>query len=175
MKKGCKGIRGIGLLVFFVLVSVGFAFANGDMTGDVSNTSFIYQLGDHNHASIQQQGWNNTANIAQGYGVHGWSSVESSYNVASIIQDGHRNWATIAQYGNHNEADITQIGNDNTETIVQHGEQNHVMTTRVSHGNSFTVNQLGDHNELFFLQFGEGGSFRITQNGGSSLRITQMD
>ena len=85
------------------------SFSPGIITG---NTAWIWQTGNHNKATISQEGNYNVSGIVQ----------SGDYNEADLDLSGNRNTAIIEQYGSFNTADKTLTGDDNSFYLLQNGD-----------------------------------------------------
>jgi len=93
----------------------------GNLVGDFWSTeAVIYQDGQHNKATIDQNSVSQTAGIIQD-GTHNSATISQTGNCdyALILQDGTHNTATITQNLAFADALIIQAGSHNSATINQ--------------------------------------------------------
>jgi len=93
----------------------------GNLVGDFWSTeAVIYQDGQHNEATIDQNSVSQTAGIIQD-GTHNSATISQTRNCdyALILQDGTYNTATITQNLAFADALIIQAGSHNSATINQ--------------------------------------------------------
>ena len=143
-----------------MIVAITTAEANDKFSTNLVESSRVYQYAAQvdnsvlagNVSIIQQQGYNNQANVTQ--------SRSSSYQFA--------NFSHINQLGNNNQANITQSSGDNVGVIWQ-----------VCNDNAANISQQG--NNLSFRadihQLGISGDISISQSdsGQRSISVEQQN
>lgn len=123
------------------------------------NQGAVWQYGgEDNDATIDQEGLNNVARIAQGFIYE-----DAAYNFSHPVYNTSDNAASITQEGEANTAKLFQLGNGNSFTLTQNGDGNEV---------GLAVGGLLVARDGYFEQDGDGNIFVGEQNDGAVLDNT---
>lgn len=139
-----------------ILLYIGFVFLGLQL--NAQNQSDASQTGQHNLATVNQQGQNkssvqqeftaNTATVSQ-FG-HNDSSINQSGNVDGNSTSGNGNDAQVLQNGGNlaeQKSTLEQQGNDNVAQVMQWGNDNQSSVQQGTNGqaenNEATVFQMG--------------------------------
>ncbi|MCF6353017.1 MAG: hypothetical protein L3J06_08410 [Cyclobacteriaceae bacterium] len=125
---------------------------------------------------LQQVGYNNSANIAQ------YSQLNRG-NKAFVVQYGEEvnvlltqlgmnNLATLRQNGYRNFIEVTELGNSISTEVVQFGNNNKVQQELGSNGMKYSIIQQGFGHEVVDLGFSpESPGYTIRQTGMVGMKV----
>ncbi|MBT2787642.1 MULTISPECIES: hypothetical protein [unclassified Halomonas] len=136
--------------VVFMMIATTTAEANGSFSTNLEEGSRVAQYAAQvdnsvlqgNVSIIQQQGYNNQANVTQSR-----SSRYQFANFSHINQRGNNNQANITQSNGNNVGVIWQVGNDNAANISQQGNNSSFRAD---------IHQLGISGDISISQSGSG-------------------
>lgn len=134
----------------FMMIAITTAEANGNFSKNLEGSARVAQYAakidnsvlQGNVSIIQQQGYNNQANVTQSR-----SSRYQFANFSHINQRGNNNQANITQSNGNNVGVIWQVGNDNAANISQQGNN---FSFRAD------IHQLGVSGDISISQSGSG-------------------